>query len=172
MNIKDFFKMTAGNWFSQRTNYNLVEGKVDSSKAEIVIEYIDQNASEIIELCDQQGIESNPHLSGVKINWDNSPDWGKPKQKGFSLILLVPDPERMEQGKSIIMRNQTDRVLTVGRYILGDDRALTLTVEKNNFVAEERQWFASDNLRLRSSLLKTGTGITQTTFYSEIRRLA
>ncbi|NCY13111.1 MAG: phycobiliprotein lyase, partial [Synechococcaceae bacterium WB8_1A_041] len=40
-------------------------------------------------------------------------------------------------------------------------------------IAEERIWFVSDNIRCRSSVLKTasGAGVLQTSFSSEVRRI-
>lgn len=171
MDIKEFLKLTAGNWFSQRTNYNLNGGQADSSKAEIGIEDLDRNTAEVVDLCAKQNINSNNETIALKISWDNSPDWGKPKQKGSTIMLIIPDAEAMKTGKFIRSSVGLGGETAIGRYVLGEDLALTLIVEKDNVYAEERQWFAGENLRLRTSLTKNSGGITQTTFYSDIRRL-
>ena len=55
--------------------------------------------------------------------------------------------------------------------MLAEDEALNLTLEVGDFLMEERIWFASENLRLRTSLIKGNNGYSRTAFYSEIRRL-
>ena len=48
-----------------------------------------------------------------------------------------------------------------------------LRTKYDQSIAEERIWFISENVRCRSSVLKTseGSGILQTSFSSEVRRL-
>jgi hypothetical protein len=54
--------------------------------------------------------------------------------------------------------------------MLGVDEALTLTTENKGIDIEERQWFVSDNLRMRTTIVKKGEQVIQTSFYSEIRK--
>ncbi len=171
MDIQEFLELTAGNWFSQRTNYNLIEQKVANSKAEIGIEDLAEDATEVRELCAKHNINQTAKAIAFRISWDNSPDWGKPKQKGSTIMLIVPDVEDSQRGQFIRTSSGFGQSLAIGRYVFGEDLALTLIVEKDNFYAEERQWFAGENLRLRTSSTKNANSITQTTFYSDIRRL-
>ena len=54
-----------------------------------------------------------------------------------------------------------------------EDDTFILTTQYGQSIAEERIWFVSENVRCRSSVLRTsaGSGILQTSFASEIRRL-
>ena len=63
-----------------------------------------------------------------------------------------------------------DASVAIGHFLLGDE-ALTLTITDGAASFEERLWFASPNLRLRTSLFKQGDGLSTTCFYSEIRKL-
>ena len=169
MDIKTFLKSSAGEWFTQRTNYHLDGSKTESSKANITIEFIQPDQPQIVTLCQQNKIEPNLSLGGLKYSWDNSVDWGKPKQQGNSLLILVPDRENPQIGKLL---KASVNAGFLGNYILGEDAALTLTIETEDIYAEERQWFAGENLRLRTTVIKDQAGRMQTTFYSEIRRIA
>jgi hypothetical protein len=168
MNIQKFLDLSAGKWFSQRTNY-LLNGKadkVDNSKADLTVELLAKDDFRVVELCQANKIDPNLSLGGAMQSWDNSVDWGKPKQQGASAIVLIPDPESDRTGK-ILRQGDTN---IKGRYILGVDEALTLIIETDALYAEERQWFASDNLRLRTTIVKNSHGMEQTSFYSEIRK--
>ncbi len=166
MDIKTFLDLSTGKWFSQRTNYLLNTDKVENNKADITIELLSQDDSRIIQLCNNHQIDPQLIIWGTVQSWDTSVDWGKPKQLGTSTMVLIPDAENDRRGKLLRQGHSSHK----GNYILGADEALTLIVETEDMYAEERQWFASDNLRLRTVTVKNYNGIKQTSFYSEIRK--
>lgn len=171
MDIKDFLDLNQGSWFSQRTTYNLQQEKADSCKSELIVEYLSATTTDVISLC--QEINLNPELTigGTKTSWDTSLDTSKPKQKGHSLIILMPETDNCGKGRIITKNSQLPNKLMSGRYILGDDEALTLLVEDKTNYFEERIWFAIPNLRLRTTLIKPSRDFGQTCFYSEIRKV-
>lgn len=170
MDIKAFLTNCAGEWFTQRTNYNLDGSTVESNKANITVEFIPPDNPQIVALASQNRIEPSLSLGGLKYSWDTSVDWGKPKQQGNTLLILVSDRENSQTGMLFKTAMNSDNIS--GRYILGEDEALTLIIETEDLYAEERQWFAGENLRLRTTVTKDKAGLTTTTFYSEIRRIS
>ncbi|MGK7873556.1 MAG: phycobiliprotein lyase [Xenococcaceae cyanobacterium] len=171
MEIKEFLELSAGKWFSQRTSYHLDREKAENSKSEIIIEMLSPDHPEVVKLCEQHKINPSFTLGGTKASWDNSVDWGKAKQKGSTMIILVPDADNHQIGKLLRTMGNPKTTLIAGRYIMGNDEALTLIVEEGRTYSKERLWFASPNLRLRTSLLKHSGGFSTTSFYSEIRRV-
>lgn len=164
MNLQKFLNLSSGRWFSQRTNYFLSENKSESSKADITIEFIPPDDSQAIELCNQNHLDANLIVGGTAQSWDNSVDWGKDKQAGSATLVLVADEESDRTGQLIRQGRKC------GRYVLGEDSALTLVLETDEMHAEERQWFASDNFKMRTIVVDYKDGRKQTSFYSEIRK--
>ena len=165
MDLKEFLNLSAGRWFSQRTNY-LVGQEAQNSKADITIELINPEDAKAVELCKKHHLDPQLSLGGTVQSWDNSVDWGKSKQVGSATVILVADPEDESNGK--LIRPQDSKVC--GHYALGSDEALTLTLDTEEMHAEERQWFASENFRMRTTVVKFNDGRKQTSFYSEIRK--
>lgn len=166
MNPEKFLSQSAGRWFSQRTNYFLDQNQSASSKADITIEFLAADDAKVAELCQKHNLDSNLAVGGTVQSWDNSVDWGKDKQVGSATIVLVKDADSDNTGK--LIRPQDSKVC--GHYVLGEDEALTLTIANNQMEAEERQWFASDNFKMRTTVVKYKDGTKQTSFYSEIRK--
>ena len=166
MNLQKFLDLSVGKWFSQRTNYLLDKNKAASSKADITIEFIPPDDSRAVNLCQKHSLNPDLIIGGTVQSWDNSVDWGKTKQVGSATIILVSNPEGDRTGK--LLRPQDSQIC--GQYVLGEDEALTLTIETDGVQTEERQWFASDNFRMRTTVVKYSDGIKQTSFYSEIRK--
>jgi hypothetical protein len=171
MEIEEFLELCAGKWFSQRTSYHLDETKVENHKADLTVERLSQDRPEIITLCQQHKIDPSHTLGGTKTLWDNSVDWGKPKQSGSSVTILVPDRDNSQTGKLLFAAGMPLTTISLGSFVLGNDQALTLIIEKDKTYLEERLWFASPNLRLRTSLVKNAHGFSRTAFYSEIRKI-
>ncbi|WP_036483687.1 phycobiliprotein lyase [Myxosarcina sp. GI1] len=167
MDIKEFLDLNAGKWFSQRTNY-LTGDKAQSGKADLTVELLASDNSTIVNLCQNERIDPQHSLGGLSTSWDSSVDWGKPKQIGSVVMVFIADDSSDRTGK--VLRQENGKAQ--GSYTLGDDGALTVVVETDSIIAEERQWFASDNLRLRTTVVtdKVTKAIVQTSFYSEIRK--
>ncbi|MEL7009953.1 MAG: phycobiliprotein lyase [Cyanobacteria bacterium J06643_13] len=168
MNPEKFLSQSAGKWFSQRTNYFLDQNQSASSKADIIIEFLAADDTRITQLCQKHNLDSKLAVGGIVQSWDNSVDWGKDKQVGSATIVLIKDPNSDTTGK--LIRPQDSKVC--GHYILGEDEALTLSITNEEMEAEERQWFASDNFKMRTTVVKFKDGSEQTSFYSEIRKAA
>ncbi|MEO1465810.1 MAG: phycobiliprotein lyase [Cyanobacteria bacterium J06633_1] len=168
MNPEKFLSQSAGKWFSQRTNYFLDQNQSASSKADITIEFLAADDTRVTQLCQKHNLDSKLAVGGTVQSWDNSVDWGKDKQVGSATIVLIKDPNSDTTGK--LIRLQDSKVC--GHYILGEDEALTLSITNEEMEAEERQWFASDNFKMRTTVVKFKDGSEQTSFYSEIRKAA
>jgi phycoerythrin-associated linker protein len=169
MNPEKFLSLSAGKWFSQRTEYFLDQNQSASSKADLTIELLTADDPRALELAKKQNLDSSLIVGGAVQSWDNSVDWGKSaqdKQVGSTTIVLVRNPDSDTTGK--LLRPQDSKVC--GHYALGEDEALTLTIETDTIQAEERQWFANENLKMRTTVVTYSDGTKLTSFYSEIRR--
>ena len=170
MDIKEFIQLCAGKWFSLRSVYLLNENKTENNKAEVTVEILSTDLPKLVTLCQSKQIDSNGIIAGMKLSWDNSVDWGKPKQVGSNTVVLIAGKDNLQEGK--LLRKMGTQEIKIGSYLLAEDEAITFTIEDGATYWQERVWFASDNLRLRRTLLKQGVNFQVTSFYSEIRKIA
>ncbi len=96
-------------------------------------------------------------------------EWDKEKHEGSTVLVPVADPDKPNEGKLLRDTGYAEKAPVAGRYVMGDDGSLTLITEYESMYSEERLWFASPNLRLRTSILKRFGGFSMATFCSEIR---
>lgn len=169
MNINTFLENSAGEWFSQRSTYNIVKNDVDNSKANLTINLLSPTQADITSLSQEYNLNPELSLGSIEFKWDNSPDWGKPKQQGDSLMVIFRDDDEDNQGR--ILRVIKNKETLIGKYVLAEDESLTFIIEKDGHHIEERICFASENLRLRNTIIKFNEQVVQTSFYSEIRRV-
>ena len=169
MDIQAFLNLCSGKWFSQKTNYYSGVEQSQSSKADLEITLMLPQEQKIKNICQNHRLDSDSSLGGLVYKWDTSVDWGKPKEIGSSMMVFLPNAENSDLG-TLITDNDS---FQLGNYIIGQDKSLTLTVETKDqkIKLEERLWFASDNLRLRTTAISDRTNDKiNTTFYSEIRK--
>lgn len=172
MDLKEFLKLNDGKWFSLRTIYYLSQSQTENSKAEISLENVSQENPDVIQLCQKYKINPGLSIGGIKTSWDNSVDWGKTKQTGNAIFVLIPNSDVPLEGKLLRKIGGVDQSSLMGSYSLGKDDALTLSLEvENNYSWNERIFFASDNLRVRTTFFQKADGFTMTSFYSEIRKV-
>lgn len=171
MDIKEFFEQSAGKWFSQRTSHHLAFKQAEHGKLNIVVEMLPADAPDVVKLCQQYNVEPQNALCGARVTWNGTMEWDqdKEKQEGTTVLVPVPDPDKPNEGKLLREMGYAEKAPVAGRYIMGDDDALTLITDYETMYSEERLWFASPNLRLRSSILKRFGGFSMASFSSEIR---
>jgi len=169
MDIMEFFQLSAGKWFSQRTSHHLAFKQTEGGKSDLKIETLPQDDPAVIQLCQQYEIDPALALGGARVTWDGTMEWDEGKHSGSTVLVPVADPEQPNEGKLLREMGYAEKAPVAGRYIMGNDEALTLITEYETMSSEERLWFASPNLRLRTSILKRFGGFSMASFCSEIR---
>jgi len=169
MDIVEFFQLSSGKWFSQRTSHNLDLKQAAAGKSDLLIDALSQTDPEVIKLCERYDMNPALVLCGMRVTSNGTVEGITKKQVGSTVLVAIADPDMPNQGKLLQTMSAPEPVPTVGRYNLGDDEALTLTIESETMYLEERLWFASPNLRLRTSMLKQAGDFNMASFCSEIR---
>nr|WP_225938717.1 phycobiliprotein lyase [Kovacikia minuta] len=167
MDIVEFFQLSSGKWFSHRTSYLLAGKQSEGGKSDVLVEMISTTDPEVIQLCEQYGVTPDLALCGCRTTWNSTMDNMK-KQSGSTLLVPIADSEHAATGK-LLRQTSQEKSLVPGRYSIGSDDALALVIEDGETFSEERLWFASPNLRLRTTLLKQAGGFRVASFWSEIR---
>jgi len=171
MNITEFFQQSAGKWVSQRTSHHPAFKQPEGGKSDFYIEALSSDDPAVVQLCQEHGVDAALAVGGVRTRWDGVMEQNKGKRVGTALLVAIADSADStgaNQGK--LLRPKTEAGQTVvGRYVIGADDALTLIAESETLYAEERLWFASPNLRLRTSTIKQAGGFSTASFCSEIR---
>ena len=168
MDIVEFFQLSSGKWFSQRTSHNFMLKQSESGKSDIQVALLDKADPAVIRLCEQSKIDPELALCGARLTWQGTTESDPKQMTGSTLLVPIADAENPNAGRLLREMGGSEQGLA-GRYSVGSDEAVTLIIENDTLHSEERVWFASPNLRFRSSVLKHQEEFTTATFYSEIR---
>jgi CpeS-like protein len=174
MDVKEFFELSAGKWFSQKTSHHLTLKQSEHGKSDLVIDILAIDDPQIVQLCNQASINPNSIAASAKYTWKGTMQWdaqsqSTANQQGVAIAILVPDVPASNVGKLFRFVDGATTAPITARYTLGDDDALTLVTEDEDRRAEERVWFESNNVRLRTTIVTQASGDSLASFYSEIR---
>ena len=140
MNVQEFFELSAGKWFSQKTSQHLTLKQSEHGKSDLTIEILPQDNPQIVKLCQQTGIDPTLIWGGAKYTWKGTLSWdtqlqNSGNQQGETIAILVPDAPAAKTGK-LFHTNGSNTQLPPARYTLGDDDALTLVTTAENTCAK------------------------------------
>jgi hypothetical protein len=177
MDIIEFFQLSAGRWFSQRSSHHFSDTPSAAGASELNIDLLDNAESEIVQLCQTYQVDPALVLCATRINWTETNTLSSRKASGSTVLVAIASSETPNQGQILhhnLANNLADNgsAPTPSRYIIGSDEALTFITTQETLQVEERIWFASPNLRLRSRILKQSDGFSSTSFCSEIRMIS
>lgn len=176
MEIVNFFEKLAGRWFSQRTTHDLCAQQSKAGKSDLELEWLPAGDSSIQSLCADVGQPDAVALGGLKIIQKSTIE-GHPQQQ-VQTTLVVPlqphtsstqDPETGNPVEGSFLRSAPPGQTLVGQYRLEKDSLMVLSTPVGESVMEERWWFITDNLRMRTGLLTRPDGTQLASFCSEIR---
>ena len=173
MNIEEFFLKSVGEWNSMRSGHSLAFQEFDEVRSKINIVPSNSIDSRVIKFLKDNLITANSVNKAFLINWEVKSEWGDENQKENSSgeSILIPIEISKNEGKIIRSVGYTESVQVVSLYRILDDGTLIINSEYSHICTEERIWFASNNLRSRSSVTRAidSLAILQTSYASEIR---
>jgi hypothetical protein len=173
MDVREFFELSAGKWFSQKTSQHLTLKQSEHGKSDLVVAILPPEDPQIIQLCQQASVAPSEIWGGVKYAWKGTISWdmanpSPASQQGESIAIPIPDALTAKTGKLWYLTG-TNRPPQTVRYTMGDDDALTIVTDTESIYSEDRMWFESDNVRLRTTIVTQASGESLASFYSEIR---
>ena len=178
MTIEQFVAQSSGKWRSMRSGHSLAFQQFEEVLSEVTIEEIDKENTAVKQLIESSIITNqDEHLvtSPFRMEWCAESDWEPedPSEVSSGSCIIVLLTKDNCSGKLIRSVGYAESEAAISEYQFLDDGTFTLTTQYEQSIAEERIWFVSENVRCRSSVLRTsaGSGILQTSFASEVRRI-
>ena len=178
MNIEQFVAQSEGEWRSMRSGHSLAFQYFEDVLSEIKIEKInkdDPRVKSLLESCNHSEALISSVISPFKMEWSAESDWepDDPTEVAKGSCVILPIPKGHSSGELLRSVGYAESETAKSDYHFLEDGTFILTTQYEQSIAEERIWFASENVRCRSSILKTsaGSGILQTSFASEVRRI-
>jgi len=172
MDIDTFVMRSLGRWKSQRSAHHLAFAHFEEIRSMIDIEGLDKADPAVIALCESQGVDPQTIATPFKMNWEGETDWNEDDVlKGQTILVPVPSLDGSNSGQLLRDQGYAETIPAAGQYVIGPDGTFVLTTKYDRAAAEEKIWFANDNLRFRVSLIKTsnGKGVTTASLSSEVR---
>lgn len=171
MDAKEFFQQSAGKWKSQRTTHHLPFRRAETGGSDIYVEYLDQDHPKVVEICEIHNTDPHLTVGGAFVSWNGSMAWDKENEnhEGTTVFALVPEPDNPHKGKLLRERGYAEIVPVAGNYEMDDEEGLVLVTEYETMSIIERFWFASPNIRMRTSTVKRFGGFNTATFCIEVR---
>jgi len=176
MNIEQFVAQSAGQWRSMRSGHSLAFQQFEDVLSELSIELISSKSDSVFELIDKSRFPSDSKFqSPFKMEWCAESDWepDDPNEVSSGSCIIVPIPNDNKSGWLLRSLGYAESVPAESSYQFLDDGTFILNTKYDQSMAEERIWFVSENVRCRSSVLRTseGSGILQTSFASEVKKI-
>ncbi|MBW4484964.1 MAG: phycobiliprotein lyase [Tildeniella torsiva UHER 1998/13D] len=165
MEIVNFFETLAGKWFSQRTIHNLASQSSQAGESNLLIEFLPATDSDLAQACAPLGHDPSHIACGLRIHQDSQLDGDSKKVQSTSLMVVMTPTDA---GAGTLVQAASSSPALQGSYRVEDD-VLTIVTSTDAGQIEERLWFANPNLRMRTSVLKTGDAVQIASFCSEIR---
>ena len=173
MKIEQFVAQSLGEWRSMRSSHSLAFKQFEDIVSYIKISQIEVSNIKVRELVSKTTYSEKDIISPFKVTWAADTNWGEGEKandmKGST--LLIPVIAKKKEGVMLRSIGYTEKIMALSKYKFVCDGTLILTTEYSESVAEERIWFISDNVRCRSSIVRShkGSAILQASFSSELR---
>lgn len=174
MDIIQFVEGSIGRWRSQRSAHHMLFRHFEAVESVIDIMALVPDDPAVLDLCKSYGVDPATIVSPFRMTWEGHSDWDDSELKGTTILVPVPDRTHPNQGKLLREQGYAETIPAAGDYHLTPDGTFVLLTHYDRAAAEEKIWFATPNLRLRVSLIKTseGSGVVTASFSSEVRDLA
>lgn len=158
-----------------RSGHSLAFQQFEDVRSAVLIERMRPLDPVVIQLFSESSIGSHKLLLPFKMEWHAESDWepDDPSEVSAGSCIIIAVPTDHRNGIMLRSAGYAESEQAISNYTFLEDNTFVLRTQYEQSIAEERIWFVSENVRCRSSVLRTsaGSGVLQTSFASEIRRL-
>jgi CpeS-like protein len=153
--VANFFRVSAGNWLSERRYYTLPDGDTQEVVSEIGIQFLEAGCLELQELAQLHGLDRFALNCGSKIEWDSKDSvTGKKASKGSTLFGALGNILYRDRGFA------TTKPITAIYHFPHAD-TLCLKTEYQGSVFEEEVKLVGDKYRTRQTIIsRAGEQVT------------
>ncbi len=153
--VAKFFRVSAGNWLSERRYYTLPDGATQEVVSEIAIEFLEAGCQELQELAHLHGLDALSLTCGSKIEWDSKDSvTGKKASKGSTLFGALGNILYRDRGFA------TPKPITAIYHFPHPD-TLCLKTEYQGSVFEEEIKLVGEKYRTRQTIIsRAGEQVT------------
>ncbi|MBP0000475.1 MAG: phycobiliprotein lyase [Cyanobacteria bacterium SID2] len=172
LDAMQFFEKSSGTWHSQRTTHHLPFRRSELGGSEICVKALSADDPRVVEICQMHEIDPQLAAGGAFVEWNGLMQWDREADEnhaGSTVFAIVPDPDNPYRGKMLRERGYAEIVPVAGQYEMDDDNGLILITEYETMSSIERFWFASPDVRMRTSTVKRFGGFSTATFCTESR---
>ena len=159
-----------------RSGHSLAFQQFEDVLSNVEITRIKTTDTDIAQLLVSSNLDPGRQItSPFRMSWAAESDWepDDPSEVSSGSCLIVPLP--IDETRGILLRSvgYAEAATAESTYAFLSDGTFVLNTAYEQSIAEERIWFVSEHVRCRSSVLRTsaGSGVLQTSFASEVRRL-
>ena len=172
MNLEEFLQQSMGEWLSQQTNHEAVDSRYESGRSTISVEGLTASSPELVRVCQQHHLDPDATAVGLKRVRTGRLDGYTSDRIEQTILVFLPDDDNPAAGKLLRHSNAKGQSPTAtGTYAISSDGALTLKTLGETGSSQERIWFASENLRLHSTVSENTDGFSAASLSSDIRKL-
>ncbi|NJO86071.1 MAG: phycobiliprotein lyase, partial [Synechococcaceae cyanobacterium RM1_1_27] len=157
---------------TQRTSHHLAFRQSENGRSTLLISVLEIDDPKVVSTCQMHEVDPSLAAGGARVRWNGEQDWDNDEYKGDVILVPLPDPGDPSRGRLLRDQGYAEKVPVIGHYRMEPDGAMILTTAYEMTESEERLWFASPNLRLRTSVVKRFGGFSMASFCSEIRKLS
>ena len=171
MDAMEFFVSSAGEWRSQRSTHHLAFRQAEIGDSNIQVTALGADDERVAQICKMHEVDPSRAAGGAFVTWHGTMAWDKDDEnhQGSTVFAIVPDPENPRQGLMLRERGYAEITPVAGRFEMDDEDALLLITEYETMSSIERFWFATPNVRMRTSAVKRFGGFSTSTFCTEVR---
>lgn len=169
MTLMEFFRQSTGTWFTQRNVHHFDVVADESGESNLIVEALPKTDARILQICEQQGIDSALAAGGASFLWQANLDDTPPNADYAAILVDIPDSDNSRSGKIIRNTGYVEKIPVISRYWFGQDGILTIDTEYDKNQGQERCWFVTPEFRVRVSTVKMMNGVNLTTYCSERR---
>lgn len=145
--ITQFFRNTAGHWYSQRRYYTLNDGKVKEITSDMHIKFLEAGSEELSILEGLHHFPPQTLLCGAKVSWRSEDSkTGKKQSENSTLFGALGNTLYRDRGFAIATP-------ITAEYTLKDPNTLCLRTEYNGSVFEEELKLIGERYRTRQTII-------------------